>query len=98
MQGQHAASRTDIEIAGDRGNGSSGDSGIGIGSAERVEMSLRRPDCTKAPAIGVARTVEQQFVFARADGIVVTPEEKTESQFCLFAPFLEPAHSACRFG
>src|SRR5262249_20838044 len=58
MQRQYAASRTDIETPRDRGNGRTGDRGIGIGAAERVEMPFGGPDSAKTTAVCVARAVE----------------------------------------
>ena len=101
MQRQHTASGADIEIFRDRGNGRTGDGRIGIGAAESVEMPFRRPDGAKAVTVGVARAVEQKLVLARADAVIVAPEEQAEVRAARSArrsPRRRPPHAACRSG
>src|SRR5688572_6561741 len=49
---------------------------VGRKPSERVEMSLRNPDCLEAVTIGELRALDEQIVLVSVEGCLVVAEER----------------------
>ncbi len=79
VEGNHDAAGPDLNALRDRCDRRARDGGIGIKTAESMEVSFRSPDRREAVLIGKLRSFEQQPVFARGTaGFVSCEVEKAE--------------------
>ena len=78
VQGGHARPRPHIQILRHRRHRSPGHRRVRVRTTKGMEMSFWCPDGVKAVGIRKFRTLQQQFIFLRANPIIIAPIEQVK--------------------